>query len=80
MIRIVHGGSSFTAPVRIDDRVMEKLSKLEPLAPLHQPHNLSGIRTRARLGAARASGRMLRYRVSSHDGSPRASPRLAAGA
>ena len=24
---------------------MEKLSQLEPLAPLHQPHNLSGIRT-----------------------------------
>jgi acetate kinase len=43
--RIVHGGAVFTAPVRINDRVMEKLSQLEPLAPLHQPHNLSGIRT-----------------------------------
>src|SRR5438876_190037 len=29
--RIVHGGNSFAAPVRIDDQVMEKLSKLEPL-------------------------------------------------
>ena len=47
--RIVHGGSSFTAPARIDDEVMAELSKLEPLAPLHQPHNLSGIRTCARL-------------------------------
>ena len=47
--RIVHGGSSFTASVRIDDEVMEELSKLEPLAPLHQPHNLSGIRTCAKL-------------------------------
>jgi acetate kinase len=47
--RIVHGGNSFTAPARIDDEVMEKLSKLEPLAPLHQPHNLSGIRTCAKL-------------------------------
>ena len=28
---------------------MEKLSQLEPLAPLHQPHNLSGIRTCAAL-------------------------------
>jgi acetate kinase len=45
----VHGGISFTAPVRIDDQVMEDLSKLEPLAPLHQPHNLSGIRACARL-------------------------------
>src|SRR5215467_2635335 len=47
--RIVHGGATFTAPVRIDDHVMESLSKLEPLAPLHQPHNLSGIRICAAL-------------------------------
>jgi acetate kinase len=47
--RIVHGGNSFTAPVHIDDQVMEKLLKLAPLAPLHQPHNLSGIRACARL-------------------------------
>jgi acetate kinase len=47
--RIVHGGTGFTAPVCIDDEVMEKLSKLVPLAPLHQPHNLSGIRACARL-------------------------------
>ena len=47
--RIVHGGATFTAPVRIDDHVMESLSKLEPLAPLHQPHNLSGIRICATL-------------------------------
>jgi acetate kinase len=47
--RIVHGGATFTMPVRIDDHVMESLSKLEPLAPLHQPHNLSGIRICAAL-------------------------------
>jgi acetate kinase len=47
--RIVHGGTMFTAPVRIDDTVMEDLTKLEPLAPLHQPHNLSGIRACAKL-------------------------------
>ena len=47
--RIVHGGATFTAPVRIDDHVMESLSKLEPLAPLHQPHNLSGVRACAAL-------------------------------
>jgi acetate kinase len=47
--RIVHGGTKFTAPVRIDDTVMEELTKLEPLAPLHQPHNLSGIRACAKL-------------------------------
>jgi acetate kinase len=47
--RIVHGGDTFAAPVRIDDQVMQKLAKLEPLAPLHQPHNLSGIRACAKL-------------------------------
>jgi acetate kinase len=47
--RVVHGGATFTAPVRIDDDVMGQLSKLEPLAPLHQPHNLSGIRICAAL-------------------------------
>jgi acetate kinase len=39
----------FNAPVRIDDDLMGQLSKLEPLAPLHQPHNLSGIRICAAL-------------------------------
>jgi acetate kinase len=47
--RIVHGGATFTAPVCINDDVLYKLSKLEPLAPLHQPHNLSGVRTCAAL-------------------------------
>ncbi len=47
--RVVHGGADFTAPVRVDDQVIEKLRQLEPLAPLHQPHNLSGIRTCAML-------------------------------
>jgi Acetokinase family len=47
--RVVHGGAIFTEPVRIDDRVMQRLSKLEPLAPLHQPHNLAGIRACAAL-------------------------------
>jgi acetate kinase len=47
--RIVHGGATFTEPVCINDDVLDKLSKLEPLAPLHQPHNLSGVRTCAAL-------------------------------
>src|SRR5262249_44706970 len=55
--RIVHGGATFTAPVRIDDHVMESLSKLESLAPLQQPHNLSGIRICAALQAARPASR-----------------------
>jgi acetate kinase len=42
--RVVHGGTEFAAPVRIDAAVLERLEKLCPLAPLHQPHNLAGIR------------------------------------
>jgi len=38
--RIVHGGTMFTAPVRLDDAVLDQLAELVPLAPLHQPHNL----------------------------------------
>jgi len=47
--RVVHGGSEFKAPVRVDDCVMQRLCKLQPLAPLHQPHNLSAIRACAAL-------------------------------
>lgn len=42
--RIVHGGADFVAPVRIDAAVLDALARLEPLAPLHQPHNLAGVR------------------------------------
>ena len=42
--RVVHGGRSFRASVLVSDEVMAKLSRLNSLAPLHQPHNLEGIR------------------------------------
>ncbi|MBN9523410.1 acetate/propionate family kinase [bacterium] len=42
--RVVHGGTEFAAPVRIDDTVLAKLDALVPLAPLHQPHNLAPVR------------------------------------
>lgn len=43
--RVVHGGAEFSSPVRVDAQVTEKLERLIPLAPLHQPHNLKPIRT-----------------------------------
>jgi acetate kinase len=46
--RVVHGGIKFAAPVRIDGTVIHELAKLEPLAPLHQPHNLAAIRAMTR--------------------------------
>ncbi len=42
--RVVHGGSSFVGPVRVDAGVLAALEALVPLAPLHQPHNLAPIR------------------------------------
>ena len=42
--RVVHGGLWYDAPVMVTDEVLERLTTLEPFAPLHQPHNLSGIR------------------------------------
>jgi len=43
--RVVHGGTRYAAPVRIDGGVFEALAELCPLAPLHQPHNLAPIAT-----------------------------------
>ena len=42
--RVVHGGVDYAAPVRIEPAVLARLEALCPLAPLHQPHNLAGIR------------------------------------
>ena len=42
--RVVHGGVRFSAPVAVDASVLSDLAALIPLAPLHQPHNLAGIR------------------------------------
>jgi len=42
--RVVHGGLAFTHPVRLDSAIVEQLEEFIPLAPLHQPHNLSPIR------------------------------------
>ncbi|MDR3534283.1 MAG: acetate/propionate family kinase [Rhodopila sp.] len=42
--RVVHGGAEYAAPLLLTDEVIEYLATLIPLAPLHQPHNLSAIR------------------------------------
>ena len=35
--RVVHGGSTFTAPAKVDPAMLERLRALVPLAPLHLP-------------------------------------------
>jgi acetate kinase len=42
--RVVHGGTEYAAPVRIDAAALDRLAEYVPLAPLHQPHNLLPIR------------------------------------
>jgi acetate kinase len=42
--RVVHGGEAFSHPVEIDAEVEATIDSLQELAPLHNPHNLTGIR------------------------------------
>ncbi len=42
--RVVHGGEKFAQSTLITDEVIEKIEEVTPLAPLHNPHNLSGIK------------------------------------
>src|SRR6185369_3316203 len=41
--RVVHGGSKYTEPIRLDARVLADLESFIPLAPLHQPFALEAI-------------------------------------
>jgi len=42
--RVVHGGEKFAKSVKIDDAVMAAIEECNPLAPLHNPANIIGIR------------------------------------
>jgi len=41
--RVVHGGQQITESVLIDEEITTKIRQCVELAPLHNPHNLSGI-------------------------------------
>ncbi len=41
--RVVHGGEKFASSVRINDEVMAAIAECIPLAPLHNPANITGI-------------------------------------
>lgn len=49
--RVVHGGRDFTASVPVTEAVLQQLARFNSLAPLHQPHNLQGIRAFQRVFA-----------------------------
>jgi acetate kinase len=47
--RVVHGGENFGRSQRIDEGVLHALDELVELAPLHNPHNIAGIRAATRV-------------------------------
>jgi acetate kinase len=47
--RVVHGGEKFSESTLIDDEVLAQIEALNPLAPLHNPVNVAGIREMRRL-------------------------------
>ncbi len=47
--RVVHGATSFTGSVLVDDDVIAALRENIPLAPLHNPPNLAGIEASRKL-------------------------------
>jgi acetate kinase len=46
--RVVHGGERFGEPVLIDNEITRAIERLNPLAPLHNPANVLGIRAISR--------------------------------
>ena len=42
--RVVHGGAEYSDPQVLTPALLARLETFVPLAPLHQPHNLAGIR------------------------------------
>lgn len=47
--RVVHGGSYFSKATLVDEDVIEKITKLISLAPLHNPAHLDGINVALKL-------------------------------
>lgn len=41
--RVVHGGEKFHSSTLINDEVLQTIRNVQDLAPLHNPHNISGI-------------------------------------
>ncbi|HEY5598778.1 MAG TPA: acetate kinase [Kiloniellales bacterium] len=47
--RIVHGGTKYVLPVRVDDAIQHDLEKLRALAPLHLPFGLGALKEMRRI-------------------------------
>lgn len=66
--RIVHGGTDHAEPERLSDVLLADLDRLSPFAPLHQPHNLAGVR--AALEAFAGVPNIACYDTAFHRGHP----------
>ena len=75
--RVVHGGIEHAQPVRVDAKILSALEKYVPLAPLHQPHNLSPIRLLLERRPELVAGRVLRHGLPSYAAARRAVVRVA---
>ncbi|MFT4775104.1 MAG: acetate kinase [Pontimonas sp.] len=73
--RVVHGGEEFGAPVLITDEIERAIEALSPLAPLHNPANLAGIR--AARGALADIPHVGVFDTAFHQGLPKAASTLA---
>ena len=60
--RVVHGGTRFTSPTRLDDQTIAALEQLSELAPLHNPTALEWIRA-AREGIPSGGHKMVHVAV-----------------
>ncbi|MCP5364805.1 MAG: acetate/propionate family kinase [Hyphomicrobiales bacterium] len=47
--RVVFGGAAYTAPIRLNERIVAEVEALIPFFPLHLPHNLAAIRAMSEL-------------------------------
>jgi acetate kinase len=66
--RVVHGGIDHAAPERVTPALIKDLARLAPFAPLHQPHNLAGIR--AAIDAFPGVPQIVCYDTAFHRGHP----------
>ena len=73
--RVVHGGARFAAPTKITPEVIAEIETLVPLAPLHNPGNLAGIR--AALAAFPELPQVAVFDTAFHQTMPEASYRFA---
>jgi acetate kinase len=66
--RIVHGGLDHLGPARLTPQVLDDLESLSPFAPLHQPHNIAGVR--AAMEAFPEAAQIACFDTSFHRGHP----------